>query len=187
MESERITKSPAVCPKCGGDKLISVDGQWIPCICALKEKIKHKLQPLFPAPKPTAGLIEKVKVASKIMERHDNSRRFVVENLKRNFYRTYLISLLTSTRLVFDVSIINTNYLIDLFVGSVEDQSMYDYHTETCVLIHGIPDTGNRQELNIISKFIEIHHDKRIIFYSKSREYVAKFKPFLIDSGFIVI
>jgi hypothetical protein len=169
-----------VCPTCENHKIVREKDKWVECICSIRSRIRYKLATFLPAPPSTPGLDKKIKGAMALLE---TTNKLFIDGIKANYYKTFFVSLLSKTGLIDDFKVINTNFLIDLYLSKVEDMSMYDIHNKTIVILHGLPDTGNRMELNIISMFLEIHNKKRVIIHSRSKD-PSRLKFLLNEKGF---
>jgi len=167
------------CTICKGKKVIRTEDGWKECECVFKKRLKQLLSVFLPAPANTASIKKSALGALEV----ESPKKLIVPLLSKDQYKTWFMNYLVYGDLLHSFEVFTTYRLIDIYVGNVEEGSMYDVQAKTIIILHGFSQMGNKQELNIMNQFIDMYRDRDILAYSQAKDR-SDWKVSLIGQGF---
>ncbi len=170
-----------MCDKCKGKRIIQIGETWGECECVLKDRFKYVYQELLPCPKLTTTI-------KTLVKKIEDEPRLLIPKMNRNAHKTFLIHLLYKT-LDFskDFKIIKTYELMDIYLGKVEDVSIYDFKQKTLIFMYGFTQIFNKQEINLLLQVIDSYMQTKCRIYVYNHDNNATINTALLDKGFKLV
>lgn len=170
------------CSLCKDTGMVLKNNLWVECECTLKRRWRQKLSDFLPAPTSTSTVRNQVETAIKAKP----PKKILVPKMTNDLHKPFFIHYLLSGNLLNDFKVLNSYYLIELYVGNVENESMYEYTHGTLILLHGFSDIKNKQEVNIMTQFVDHYKDRDILIYSNTKD-TSELKAGLLTKGFKIL